>query len=130
MNRLSAFASFATFPLVTFTLAASMLAMTPAHAQAPAPAAKPVLLKPGKPHEKCMVLDSGQKLEYRFESTAKVNFNLHYNKGESVYYPVKLDRTTGESGLYESKAREKYCFTWENRTDADVELNYSYKVGK
>jgi hypothetical protein len=99
-------------------------------ASAQAPAAKPVILKPGKPHEKCMVLDSGQKLEYRFESTAKVNFNLHYNKGESVYYPVKLDRTTGESGLYESRARERYCFTWENRTDADVELNYSYKIGK
>lgn len=99
-------------------------------ANAEAPAAKPVILKPGKPHEKCMVLDSGQKLEYRFESTAKVNFNLHYNKGDSMYYPIKLDRTTGESGLYEARAREKYCLVWENRTDADVELNYSYKVGK
>lgn len=111
-----------------FALVSSALTVSLAFAQAPAP--KPVILKPGKPHEKCMLLDSGQKLEYRFESTAKVNFNLHYHKGDSVYYPVKLDRTTGESGLYESKAREKYCFMWENRTDADVELNYSYKVGK
>ncbi|MBL0122072.1 MAG: hypothetical protein IPP88_04855 [Betaproteobacteria bacterium] len=93
-------------------------------------AAKPVILKPGKPHEKCMVLDSAQKIEYRFESSAKVNFNLHYNKGDAMYFPVKLDRTKGESGLYEAKSREKYCLVWENRTDADVELNYSYKVGK
>jgi hypothetical protein len=97
----------------------------------PAPAApKPVILKPGKPHEKCVMLNTGQNVEYRFESSAKINFNLHYNKGDSVYYPVKLDRTTGEAGLYESRAREKHCFTWENRTDADVELTYSYKVGK
>lgn len=120
MKRRVAFFSFA---LVSFALMVS-----PAYAQAPAP--KPVILKPGKPHEKCMALDSGQKLEYRFESTAKVNFNLHYNKGDSVYYPVKLDRTAGESGLYEARARERYCFMWENRTDTDVELTYSYKVGK
>lgn len=101
-----------------------------AWAIAQAPAAKPVILKPGKPYEKCMALDSGQKLEYRFDSSAKVNFNLRYNKGDSAYYPIKLDRTVGESGLYEARARERYCFTWENRTDADVELNYSYKVRK
>ena len=117
-------------PAIAIIIAAFALMAAPARAQAPAPAPKPVILKPGKPFEKCMVLDSGQKLEYRFESTAKVNFNLHYNKGDSMYYPVKLDRTTGESGLYEAKAREKYCFNWENRTDADVELTYSYKVGK
>ena len=62
---------------------------------AAAPADKPVILKPGKSHEKCMVLDSGQKLEYQFEASAKINFNLHYDKGDSMYYPVKLDRTTG-----------------------------------
>lgn len=112
----------------------ALVSMAPAvpfvSAQSSAPAPKPVILKPGKPFAKCMVLDSGQKLEYRFEASAKVNFNLHYNKGESDYYPVKLDRTTGESGMYESRAREKYCFNWENRTDSDVELNYSYKVGR
>ncbi|MEO8102599.1 MAG: hypothetical protein ABI790_08735 [Betaproteobacteria bacterium] len=114
--------------LVSMALLLCAGSVLPAYAQAPAP--KPVILKPGKPHEKCVVLDSGQKLEYRFESASKVNFNLHYNKGESVYYPVKLDRTTGESGLYEARARERYCLMWENRTDADVELNYSYKIGK
>ena len=107
-----------------------LLSASFAGAQAPAPAPKPVVLKPGKPHEKCMVLDSGQKMEYRFSSTAKINFNLHYNKGDSVYYPIKLDRTKEEAGLYEAKSREKYCLAWENRTDADVELTYSYKVGR
>ena len=109
---------------------ALLLSASLVHAQAPAAVPKPVILKPSKPHEKCMVLDSGQKLEYRFSSSAKVNFNLHYFKGDSTYYPIKLDRTTGESGLYEAKAREKYCLVWENRTDADVELNYSFKVTK
>ena len=114
----------------TITFGTLLLSASFVGAQAPAPAPKPVVLKPGKPHEKCMVLDSGQKMEYRFSSTAKINFNLHYNKGDSVYYPIKLDRTKEEAGLYEAKSREKYCLAWENRTDADVELTYSYKVGR
>ncbi len=117
---------------ITFALAGllSLGVCSSASAQPASPASKPVILKPGKPLEKCVMLNTGQNLEYRFESSAKINFNLHYNKGDSVYYPVKLDRTTGEAGLYESRAREKHCFMWENRTDADVELTYSYKVGK
>ena len=105
-------------------------AAKPVTTAATAPVTKPVVLKPGKPHEKCMVMDAGQKLEYRFEATAKINFNLHYDKGDAMYYPVKLDRTLGESGIYETKSREKYCLVWENRGDADVEVNYSYRVSK
>jgi hypothetical protein len=117
-------------PIVARAALCLFTSLVAAAANAQAPAAKPTILKPGKPHEKCMVLESGQRLEYRFESAAKVNFNLHYNKGDAMYYPVKLDRTTGESGSYEARSREKHCLAWENRTDADVELNYSYKVGK
>lgn len=114
--------------LVWILLAATSAAI----AQSPPPSQpKPTLVKPGKIHEKCMVLDAGQKLEYRFTASAKLNFNLHYAKGgDQTYYPVKLDRTTGESGLYEARSREKYCVAWENRTDADVELSYSTKVGR
>jgi hypothetical protein len=92
--------------------------------------AKPVTIKSGKMFEKCLLLTPPQKIEYSFESTAKVNFNLHYHKGEQVYYPVKLDRTNGESGLYVAKAKETYCLMWENKSGADVELNFSTKVAK
>ena len=96
---------------------------------AQAQTAKPVTIKPGKVFEKCMALVPSQKIEYRFESAAKMNFNLHYHKGEQVYYPVQLDRTNGESGLYEAKAKETYCLMWENKTSADVELTYSTTIG-
>lgn len=110
-------------PLIVLALAVP-LAVT-----AQSPVAKPVTIKPGKIFEKCMNLVPPQKIEYRFESTAKINFNLHYHKGEQVYYPVKLDRTNGESGLYEAKAKETYCLMWENKTGADVDLTFSSRIG-
>ena len=91
---------------------------------------KPVVIKAGKIHETCLALTPPQKFEYRFESTAKVDFNLHYHKGDQDYYPVKLDRTIAESGLYEAKAKETYCLMWENKTGADVEVTYDAKIGK
>ena len=112
--------------LVMTTAVVSIILAGAADAQT----AKPVILKPNKVVEKCMTLDPPQKVEYRFESSAKINFNLHYHKGDQVYYPVKLDRTNGESGLYEAKAKEVYCLMWENRTSADVELTYSTKIAK
>ena len=91
---------------------------------------KPITIKSGKVHEKCLSLTPPQKLAYSFESAAKVNFNLNYRKGDLVYYPVKLDRTNGEAGLYEAKARENYCLVWENKSGADIALTYSAKIAQ
>jgi hypothetical protein len=78
-----------------------------------------------------MNMDAGQKLTYQFESSAKVNFSLSYKQSaDQTYFPVKLDRTTGEGGIFEAKSRNRYCLTWENRTDKDVELTYTAKVGR
>lgn len=107
---------------------AVLVANLPTAAQAQT--AKPAFIKPGKVFEKCMALEPPQKIEYRFESATKLNFNLHYQKGDQTYYPVKLDRTNGESGLYEAKAKEVYCLMWENKTSADIELVYSARIVK
>ena len=107
-------------------LMAAVIALLTANAFSQA--TKPITIKSGKSHEKCLSLTPPQKLAYSFESAAKLNFNLNYRKGDQVYYPVKLDRTSGESGLYEAKARENYCLVWENKSGADVELTYSAKI--
>lgn len=90
----------------------------------------PATIKPGKIFEKCMSLNFNQKLEYQFDASAKVNFNLHYHKGDSIYYPVKVDRTKSETGVYESQARDEFCLMWENKTSADVVLSYTYRIVK
>jgi hypothetical protein len=105
-----------------------LVLVTAAAAKAESP--KSVTLKPNKIIEKCMSLVPPQKIEYHFEASAKLNFNLHYHKGEQIYYPVKLDRTNGESGLYEVKAKEDYCLMWENRSGTDIDLTYGVRVAK
>lgn len=118
---------------VVFAIAAlSAQAAKPVPVPEPVPLTppKPIVIKSQKMVEKCLLLNARQTLEYEFKTSAKVNFNLHYHKGDAIYYPVKKDRTNSENDSYEAQVREEFCLMWENKTSTDVELNYSYKVRK
>jgi hypothetical protein len=115
-------------------LLALALAAAPALAAdggAAAKAGKPVTLKPQKIHEKCLSLAPPQKLQYSFGTDKAVDFDIHYHKGDMVYYPVREKKTTSSEGLYTPPSREDYCMTWENRSpSAEVQLEFSFKIVK
>ena len=113
-------------------LIASVLSLAfPALAQKAPEPPKPVMVKPSTKHEKCFNLEAGQKLEYQFDSNVKVNFTLSYKQSaDQSYFPVKLDRTLGEGGMFEAKSRNRYCLAWDNRSDKEAELTYTAKVRK
>lgn len=92
-------------------------------------AGTPVTLKPQQIHEKCLSLVPPQKLQYSFGTDKAVDFNIHYHKGDMVYYPVREKKTTSAEGLYTPPSREDYCMMWENRSpSAEVQLEFNYKI--
>ena len=115
-------------PLVLiFALAAA--SVFAADGGAAAKAGKPVTLKPQKIHEKCLSLAPPQKLQYSFGTDKAVDFNIHYHKGDMVYYPVKEKKTTLSEGIYTPPSREDYCMMWENRSpSAEVQLEFTFKI--
>ena len=68
----------------------------------------------GKLNEECFALAEGERIEYRFESTAAVDFNLHTHRGREVVTPVDVKRTRAQSGTFASPRAEEYCLTWTN----------------
>lgn len=113
--------------LLSFVLAAtSALA---ADGGAAAKAGKPVTIKPQKIHEKCLSLSPPQKLQYSFGTDKVVDFDIHYHKGDMVYYPVTEKKTTSNEGLYTPPSRENYCMAWENRSPSvEVQLEFNFKI--
>jgi hypothetical protein len=92
-------------------------------------AGKPVALKPQKIYEKCLSLVPPQKLQYSFGTDKAVDFDIHYHKGDMVYYPVREKKTTSGEGLYTPPSHEDYCMAWENRSpSAEVQLEFSFKI--
>lgn len=80
-----------------------------------------VALEPGTMHEECVRLEAGQKRRYYWKSTAPVDFNIHYHRGDEIFYPVKRDRMRGDGGTFTAKSGEDYCWMWMARTAAKIE---------
>ncbi|MBL8516169.1 MAG: hypothetical protein JNM76_04275 [Betaproteobacteria bacterium] len=128
MSRESGFGFWGALIGTLLCAALPVLAQKPADAKAEA---KPTVIKAGKMFEKCLAVTSAQKLEYQFTTTKPVNFNIHFHVGDSVYYPVKRNKTTGEADRFQpTKAKEDYCLMWENKTSEDIDLTWSAKVVK
>ena len=74
--------------LLSFALAATS-ALAAEGRGAATKAAGSIILKPQKIHEKCLSLSPPQKLQYSFGTDKAVDFDIHYHKGDMVYYPVR-----------------------------------------
>jgi hypothetical protein len=70
-------------------------------------------LPPYEIHEECARLAAGDKLEFAFESSESVHFNVHYHEGKSVLMPITRDGTHGEAGIFPVALAQDYCAMWE-----------------
>ena len=70
-------------------------------------------LPPYQIHEECLKLEPGDRVEYRFESTEPVDFNIHYNEGKAVAMPVVREKSRADAGIYAAQIAQDYCLMWE-----------------
>jgi hypothetical protein len=70
-------------------------------------------MSPYQVHEACATLAAGDRLDWRFESLAPVDFNIHYHEGPTVVIPVQRAASLGGTGIYSVTLAHDYCATWE-----------------
>lgn len=85
-------------------------------------AAQEFQIQPAKFAEWCTKLRSGEKVNWRFDAGAAVNFNIHYHEGKDVRFPAKQDGIANADGLLEVLEDQDYCWMWSNKTNAVVTL--------
>jgi len=64
-------------------------------------------------HDECMHMAAGDRVEYAFESSAPVDFNIHYREGKMVIMPLVRERTRADAGVFAPLSAQDYCLTWE-----------------
>ena len=64
-------------------------------------------------HEECLHLEGGDRVEFAFEATEPVDFNIHYHEGNAVIMPISEDKTRADAGVFVSPATQDYCLMWE-----------------
>ena len=101
-------------------LFAALAFVLPFSAVAQAPASegwKPFAftLEAKKVHEECQRIEAGQKRRYMWRSDGPVDFNIHYHRGNEVFYPVKREAMRGDGGTFAAKEGEEYCWMWTSK---------------
>jgi hypothetical protein len=78
-------------------------------------------------HEECLNLKPGERVEYRFESTEPVDFNIHYHEGKAVVMPLVREKSREDAGVYAVRIAQDYCLMWEAGAAGAV-LDYRLRV--
>lgn len=73
-------------------------------------------IAPRKIAEECFKLPAGETIGYTFESSAPVDFNIHYHRGQEVLYPVKSDQVAKAEDRFAAPSAEEFCLMWTNKT--------------
>ena len=112
-------------PMKRLLAAAALCALHAGAAESGGPFA--VTLEPAKMHEECVRLEAGDKRAYHWKSSTAVDFNIHYHRGDEVFYPVKRDAMRGDGGTFTAKTGEDYCWMW---TARDKPAKIEGRIGK
>ena len=71
------------------------------------------IIAPYEVHEDCADLALGDRLDYQFESSDLVTFNIHYHDGSLIVMPITRERVTSDAGLFVPQLKKGYCLMWE-----------------
>lgn len=70
-------------------------------------------IAPYESHERCAKLRAGDRLDFRYDSSAPLHFDLRYHQDDAVLAPIVREASTVDSGLFEARVPATYCLAWE-----------------
>jgi len=83
---------------------------------------------PGDDFELCTGLEKGQSIEYEFNASRPLIFNLHYHVKEQVSYPVRSSLAISKQSTYLAEKSMEYCLMWTNYGKTTAKLYVTYQI--
>jgi hypothetical protein len=63
--------------------------------------------------EDCVRLAPGDRLDYVFDATEPVAFEIRYREGPAALAPIARDPARSDAGVYQASLAREYCVVWE-----------------
>lgn len=82
-----------------------------------------VSVAPGKFAEFCGPLKAGEAVQWRFDASQPLDFNIHFHEGKAVHYPARADQTRELQGTLAAAVKQDHCWMWTNKTASAATLN-------
>ena len=75
--------------------------------------AEGIVIHPYAMHEQCVQLASGERLDYRYEASEPLHFEIRYRDAGAVLAPLVRDESRNDSGIFVAAATRDYCMAWQ-----------------
>jgi hypothetical protein len=70
-------------------------------------------LAPFASHDECVRLTPGDRLDYAFEASETVAFDIRYREGVAVVAPIVREQSRTDAGVFVARIARDYCLMWE-----------------
>jgi WD40 repeat protein len=89
-----------------------------------------LVIESGEIHESCLKILKTEILKYSFQSSGKLDFNIHYHDeaNEDVFYPVEETLISAKTGTFLPEVGQTYCMMWENKGESPSGLAFQSRV--
>jgi len=85
---------------------------TPVTSDAPK-VVKGMAIAPYEIHEDCVRLAPDDRLDYTFDATEPVSFEIRYREGTAALAPIARGPELTGAGVYKALLPREYCLVWE-----------------
>jgi len=82
---------------------------------------------PGQTAEVCGMIDPKLPVQWSFNATGPLTFNIHRHSGQDVVYSVRSYLTREQKGTFSPTLQYEWCWMWTNETDAEVTFRVDLK---
>jgi hypothetical protein len=82
---------------------------------------------PGKFSEVCGKLKKGNLIRWQFDSSAPLDFNIHYHEGKEVIFPYKMNAINSAKEELLISLDQDFCWMWTNKSSEAVKLELSLR---
>ncbi len=88
---------------------------------------KDQVIAPFEFHEECMTLATGDRIDYRFESSTLLDFDIRYREGSALISTISRNDARGDSGVFLSPLVRRYCTHWQTGPQGAI-LDYQLRL--
>ena len=82
-----------------------------------------VVIAPGEKAAVCSTLFSKQPVEWSFDSSRPVDFDIRLGQGTSAAYQLRRFKLSNLKGRLDPSGKQTYCWTWSNRASRTTAIN-------
>ena len=84
-------------------------------------------IQPGKFSEVCGKLKKGNLIRWQFDSSAPLDFNIHYHEGKEIIFPYKMNAIKSAKEELMISLDQDFCWMWTNKSGEAVKLEMNLR---